>query len=133
MENETGRNTDFRKVAGVLAWLAGVAGPLLGIAGVFSRQPDNSIMIGAVIGYATFIVGTLLFFSLRGKGPGIALLVFAVIAFLAGMFTGAGSLRFFAAMVLTAGVIALYGQKMGSKAQRMAAAAKRPDTGDTSV
>ena len=85
MEEATGRhtgNTDFRKVGGVLAWLAGVASPLFGLLGMFSRRSQELIGFTASIGYATFIVGTLLFFSVRGKGPGIALLVLAVVAWI---------------------------------------------------
>ena len=142
MEETTGRNTDFRKAAGVLAWLAGVAGPLLGTVGAFSSRSSDAITIAVVIGYATFVVGTLLFFGLRGKAPGIVLLVFVAVAFFASMQfrDPPGALLLMSLMVLVAGVVALigssgsrsggFGKRMMAKAQRMAEAAKQADAGD---
>ena len=153
------READLGKTGGILAFVAGIAQMAIGFffasAGSVTRSVTDTFgVIGRIFGmeggggiggpsfvwgllcaYATLVVGALMISGAKGKVPGVALIVCAIL----GAF-GGSAFALLAILSLTGGIIALIGgfgaggdglRGLMATAQRMAEAAKETDTADT--
>ena len=144
---------DFQKVAGILAFAAGIAQMLVGLVFAVGDSVTGSIssglelfglggggyggpsfVWGLIFAYATLVVGAFLLSGARGKVPSIALVVCAVL----GAF-GGSAFALLAILSITGGIVALIGgfgaggagfRGLAATARRMAEAAKETDASD---
>ena len=138
---------NLEKAGGIIAFVAGIAqaGPALVALGIGSmvdqtfgrlarayNVDESTWWLALILGYVTVVIGALLISGAKGKIPGIALVICAILSAVAG--GGAGAIL--AIMTLTGGIIALIGgfggggsglRGMMATAQRMAEAAKDTD------
>ena len=147
---------DLERTGGILAFVAGVAQTIIALSfaigdsvtGTISRGLElfgmgggggfggPSFVWGLIFAYATLVVSAFLISGAKGRVPGIALVVCAIL----GSFGGT-AFALLAILALTGGIIALIGgfraggggglQGIAATARRMAEAAKEPDTRDT--
>ena len=144
---------DFQKTAGILAFVAGIAQMLVGLVFAVGDSVTGSIssglelfglggrgvggpsfVWGLIFAYATLVIGAFLLSGARGRVPGIALVVSAVL----GAF-GGSAFALLAILSITGGVVALIGgfgaggdgfRGLAATARRMAEAAKEADASD---